>query len=133
MSAKTVSGLDVWLQLESAGVKRYLKNWNMETKSVRGNAHLDVVKYLRAHQSFKEGVFHGLHPDVGDHRCDFRGHRNEFGVGSLQIVMDRKTGSLYADIDHFSPYEDVVSFIGHSGEVIGNFFRRRFRRQKENS
>ena len=114
------------MQLEAAGIAGYLTSPRLETKSVYAQADTAMVARLQAHPSFKQGLFHGLHPDVGTHRVDFRGHRKEFGEGSLQIVMDRKTLKFYADVDAWSAYEDVVGFIGHTGEVIGHRFKRWF-------
>ena len=129
----TVDGEFVRRQLEAAGLLSCCISCELESKSVRGVAHLTIFDALRAHASIQEGWFHGLHPDVGEHRTDFRGHRNAFGHGSLQIVIDRVTGKYYADVDAFSPYEDVVNFVGHSSEVVGHFFGKLFRRRKNAS
>ena len=80
---------------------------------------------LRNDDRFARGILHGLHADVGEHREDFRSHTGAFGKGSLQIVFDRVTGQAYADVDRWSPYADLVGFVGHAGEVIGGWFRRK--------
>lgn len=110
-------------QLMQAGLLGHLWDVSCEDGCVRAVADQDVLALLRADDRFKEGIFHGLHQDVGQHRTDFRGHRKAFGRGSLQIVIDQRTGSFYADIDNHSPYEDVVGFVGHSVEVIRNWWR----------
>lgn len=81
---------------------------------------------LQQDDRFASGILHGLHADVGEDRADFRSHTGALGKGSLQIVVDKQTGRAYADVDRFSPYSDVVGFLGHAfGEVIPGWFRKR--------
>lgn len=78
---------------------------------------------------FANGALHGLHQDVGQHRQDYRAYRGSFGPGSLQIVLDTKTGAAYADIDRHNPYADVFGFLGHTFlDVLPNWLRRRFKK-----
>ena len=79
---------------------------------------------------FANGALHRLHEDVGQHRQDYRAYKGTFGPGSLQIVLDTKTGAAYADVDNHNPYADVVGFLGHTFiDVLPNWFRRRFRKK----
>jgi hypothetical protein len=82
---------------------------------------------------FVSGLFYGLHRDVGPHLKDYRSHTGSFGRGSLQITFSETTGQAYADVDRWSPYSDVVGFVGHAGEVIGGsgWFKKVFRRGKK--
>jgi len=73
-----------------------------------------LIEKLRRDERFACGALHGLHADVGGSRIDFRSHRGELGPRSLQIVISRDTGHVYCDIDRFSPYSDVVGFVGHA-------------------
>lgn len=111
-------------QLRASGYCDDLRELSVLPFAVVAKADIALVQRLKADERFKCGILHGLHVDVGEHRVDFRGHRGTFGKGSLQIVMDRKTGAFYCDVDSFSPYEDVVGFIGHAAEVIRNRWRR---------
>lgn len=114
-------------QLEKAGYLLFLTGVDCSVEScVRAKADLRIVTVLRGDRRFKEGIGHLLHVDVGTHRLDFRGHRNEFGKGSLQIVIDKKTGVFYSDVDAFSPYSDLIGLFGHAAEVIRNRWRRWF-------
>ena len=74
---------------------------------------------------FRRGFMHREHRDVGPRRLDYRTDRGTFGDGSLQVVVSRVTGAVFFDMDAFSPYEDITSFVGHSWEVVRNRFRRR--------
>lgn len=118
---------EVLAQANRTGYLGYFRD--METGSTYFRAHVlphmlpVLLNALRHDDRFKEGILFGLHRDVGNALTDFRSHTNEFGDGSLQFVIDQKTGACYGDVDRFSPYSDVVGFAGHSGEVIGGFFR----------
>jgi hypothetical protein len=83
-----------------------------------------MVVSLRRDRRFNEGMLHRLHADVGNNLTDFRSTRGAFGQGSLQIVVDLTTGTFYADVDLFNPYQDVVNWVGHAGEVVAGWFRR---------
>jgi hypothetical protein len=111
-------------QLERAGYLRYLLVRSATEKAVRGTMNLAIVAELWRDGRFAQGALHYLHEDVGTHRMDFRSYRGAFGKGSLQIVLDWKTGECYADIDSWNPYEDVVSWVGHAGEVVRGWLRR---------
>lgn len=69
---------------------------------------------------FRWGRLHGRHKDIGPDRVDYRSNRGSLGAGSLQVVISKRTGMALIDMDRFSPYEDVVSHIGHLMEVIHN-------------
>lgn len=83
-----------------------------------------LASRLKLDHRFAHGVLHGLHADIGPNRQDFRSYRGSLGKGSLQIVLDCSTGKFYADVDRFSPYEDLVGWFGHSGEVLRGWWRR---------
>ena len=114
-------------QLSAAGyLKDFVSYSQSQGETLMGIVRLDVIDKLKADPRFANGVFYGLHRSIGNDLIDFRSHTGELGTGSLQLVIDKKTGACYADIDHFSPYADVVGFVGHSGEVVRHFFRRIF-------
>ena len=60
-------------QLIAAGVAPYLLTVHLSETSVRGWSAIGLLAHLRAHPEFQEGCLHGLHPDVGEDRTDFRG------------------------------------------------------------
>ena len=115
---------DVLRQVMRAGLHGHCHDLQVRDVYLRfvlsdaGRAQLD------ADPRFACGLLHGLHADVGAHRRDYRAHTGTFGKGSLQIVVDWMTGNAYADVDRWSPYSDVVGFLGHAGEVIGGWFRK---------
>ena len=101
-------------------------------KKVYGRVDMRTIVKLRADkENFIETDLHHLHKDVGGDRVDFRGIKNKFGKGSLQIVISQETGVLYADVDKWNPAQDLVNWTGHTfGEVIPNWFKRVFKGQK---
>jgi hypothetical protein len=101
-------------QLDRAGYRRYLTVTEQTDRHVKGTMDLAVLEQLQRDGRFAQGCLHYLHQDVGKDRTDFRSFRGAFGKGSLQLVIDRKTGNAYADIDGWNPYEDVVGQVGHS-------------------
>lgn len=112
-------------QLEAAGCLPFLRDVLVSQFTVAAIAQLALVAKLRADTRFMSGIFFGLHRDVGDDLMDFRSFRGALGKGSLQIVLDKKTGRLYADVDRYSAYQDVVNVIGHLfGEVVPHWARR---------
>lgn len=118
----------VLAQLEKAGLLSYLTVVASTPSHVTGTVApyaLDgLIDWLRHDKNFACGILHGLHADVGPDRIDFRSHRGAFGKRSLQIVISRGTGNFYADCDVFSPYSDVVGFLGHAfGEVVPGWLR----------
>jgi hypothetical protein len=118
---------EVVLQLSDAGyITDFVSYSESEGETLMGIARLEIIDKLKADPRFANGVFYGLHRSIGNDLIDFRSHTGELGIGSLQIVIDKKTGAAYADIDHFSPYADVVGFVGHSGEVVKHFWKRVF-------
>lgn len=120
------SGADVVRQLKQSGALLHAPGaLEVEAYSVRGRTGLLMVVQLRRDSRFAEGTLHRLHADVGTNLTDFRSHRGAFGKGSLQIVVDLTTGQFYADVDLFSPYTDLVNFMGHTGEVIAGWWRKR--------
>ena len=70
-----------------------------------------------------EGPLGVLH-DVGEPKTEYRSVRGTFGKGSLQVVVNTETGQCILDVDRFSPYDDVVGFLGHAWEVMRGWFRR---------
>lgn len=112
-------------QLILAGIVPYIRTVEISELAVRGWTYqVGLLQHLREHPEFCEGVLHQLHQDVGEDRTEFRCFRGAFGKGSLQLVIDRSTGKFYADLDHWNPYEDVVNWVGHAGEVLGGWWRR---------
>lgn len=119
-------------QLQSAGYLRKVRGIEIDGKNVSGYFPLHVIADLQTNPNFASGLLHGLHPEVGNDRTDFRSYRGTFGPGSLQIVIDKKTGRFHADTDEWNPYEDVVSYLGHAfGEVVPNFFKKLKRKVKK--
>ena len=111
-------------QLFATGYFAYVKTAYTSAGTVYGEVDLALIPLLRNDARFKAGGLHHLHTDVGDDRVEFRGLRRQFGEGSLQIVICREDGQFYCDVDAFSPYDDVVSFGGHSGEVLHHWGRK---------
>ncbi len=98
---------------------------------VTGHIREDVLPLLTADVRFATGDLYQLHRDVGDHLTEFRSYRGALGSGSLQMVIDTRTGRFYADIDRFNPYADLVNILGHTfGEVLPHFFNHLFRRKQ---
>lgn len=113
--------------LQRAGYLDLAEDLTTDGLNASGRFPVEVFDRLMDDERFANGELHALHDDVGEHRHDFRGYRNAFGAGSLQIVMDRKTGRFHADVDKYNPYQDVSNFLGHAfGEVVPNWFKRVF-------
>lgn len=111
-------------QLEKAGLLQHFVQLQVSELAVTGII-VNISAFLatlRARNEWQEGSLHHLHADIGPNRADFRAHRGAFGKGSLQIVLDTNMGRCYADVDAFSPYEDVVGWLGHAGEVVKGWF-----------
>lgn len=112
---------EVQIQLAKAG---YLATgYVIDGPAVRLVLDETLRQQLDRDEHFQRGPFYGLHHDVGDHLRDYRSWRNEFGKGSLQIVVDEVTGNAYADVDRWN-MQDVVNIVGHSWDVIRGFFGR---------
>lgn len=94
-----------------------------------GNVQVGLVDLLKLDAKFANGNFYGLHRDVGGALIDFRSYNGAFGKGSMQLVISQATGDCYADIDDHNPYQDLVRFVGHTGELVSHAFKRLFRRQ----
>jgi len=123
---------DTYDQLIKAGYSKHAKSIFVEGKTVTGTFDLEIIPLLEADERFANGPLHGLHADVGEDRTDFRSYRGTLGEGSLQLVIDRKTGRFYADIDEWNPYADVVNWVGHAfGEVVPHFFAKFWRKKKK--
>lgn len=110
-------------QLEKAGLLNYLAWIEADEDSIEAWAAAALIPDLRKHPSFVETPWWWLHRTLGKHLTDFRGLRGAFGNGSLQIVVDKKTGRCYADVDGFAPV-DVYGSVMHMAEVIRNRVRR---------
>lgn len=89
----------------------------------------ETIERLKTDRRFACGIFYGLHRDVGEDLIDFRSFNGELGRGSLQLVIDKRTGACYADIDAHNPYQDVVRIVGHFGELVGHWWKRTFTRK----
>ena len=118
-------------QLEQAGLLPFVRTFDgSDGQSISGTISLFAIRKLEADPRFKSGPLHLMHGEVGAHRIEFRADPGELGKGSLQIVIDKQTGRFHADIDHYSPYTDVVNFVGHAfGEVLPYVFGKLFRRK----
>ena len=122
----------VHAQLEAAGLTPYLVDTAKSDHAVTGRLRVAAVNVLRADPRFASGSLYQLHRDVGTDLCEFRAHPGELGAGSLQIVIDKTTGKFYADLDRFSPYTDLVNWLGHAfGEVVPGWFKKLKRKPKE--
>lgn len=129
MSQKAqVTATEVLAQLHMAGLLQFFPTLYVGPSSVSGSVDLRVIDFLRKDDRFLSGILHRLHPEVGEDRVEFRSIRGTFGDGSLQIVIGRDTERFHADVDAFSPYDDLVGFGGHTGEVAGHFFARLWNR-----
>jgi hypothetical protein len=112
----------------AAGILRYITPEFVDENAIAGTVDLAVLEHLRKDRRFVCGFLHKLHPEVGTPRTEFRSHSRELHPDlprSLQVVVNTVTGRLHADVDKFSPYSDVVGWIGHAGEVVAGWFRRR--------
>lgn len=117
---------DLINQLTKARLINYISNIEYSAKGIKGNVNAILfLSIIRKDLRFQEGLLHGLHKDIGPQRRDFRSFNGTFGKGSLQVVISKKNNRLHADIDSHSPYNDVVSFVIHSGVVIWNWIRRK--------
>jgi len=121
-----------WLAILRAGLVPYLADITVGDRGFYGRAHslVALMAFLDEHVfNGVQGVyrvvwFHRNHRDVGSRRLDYRTDRGVFGAGSMQVVVSRASGRVFIDMDAFSPYEDMTSFVGHSWEVVRNRFRR---------
>ena len=101
-----------------------LRTWQVGPgPKVTGQLAPSALVALRADPRFVEGPLHLLH-DVGAPKTEFRSERGAFGRGSLQVVVNTVNGRCVLDVDRFSPYDDVVGFLGHTGEVVVSGWRR---------
>lgn len=81
----------------------------------------ELVALLKSHPKFKSGRWWKLHKDVGENLIEFRSFKGELVPEikkSLQFIVDRTTGRVYADLDRRNPYEDLVGLFGHLRDVI---------------
>lgn len=122
-------GGEVMSQVRRAGASPHLLNTNVREQSVYADVRdmASLMAALAQNGNMQQGALHRLHEDIGQKRTEFRGFKNAFGEGSLQIVLGLDTNRFYADVDKFSPYEDVVGIVGHSVEVIAHFFKKWWR------
>jgi hypothetical protein len=121
-------------QLRQAGILQHLSSLSSADGGlsmmgkIRPEAVDQVIAALASDDRFANGVFYQLHRKDFDPSAvltDFRSHPGTLGDGSLQVVVERTTGIIYADVDRFSPYADLVNVIGHLfGEVLWNRVKR---------
>lgn len=100
-------------QLYQAGYSPYVMSIEVVENHVTGRMDLGVIDQLTGDPRFANGVLYSLHRNVGEDLRDFRSYRGSFGKGSLQIVLDVKTGAFYADVDQWNPYADLIGFVMH--------------------
>lgn len=108
-------------RIEQAGYRSLLRDVVLVTDNkITAYADLKLVLLLRGDPRFKEGIFHGLHPNVGKPRTEFRSHTNEFGdgSGSLQVVINTRDGFMECDCDGWSPYSDLLGIVMHLGKEV---------------
>jgi hypothetical protein len=117
----------VLYQLTQSGYLPDFYEYQQNGQTLLGTVDLSIVERLLCDTRFANGVFYGLHRDVGHDLIDFRSYRGTLGKGSLQLVIDQVTGLCYADIDIWNPYADLVGVVGHLfGEVIPHRVKRWF-------
>jgi hypothetical protein len=79
---------------------------------------------------FLEGNFYGLHRNVDTKKdgglTDLRSRTHSLGWGSLQMVIDTVEGTVYADVDADSPYDDLYRWTKHAGVVVKGFLTGRW-------
>lgn len=121
---------EIVLLLSEAGYVAYLSDYSEVGETLLGQVDPtrleDLILKLKADPRFANGVFYGHHRDIGDDLLDFRSYEDTLAHDSVQIVLDKKTGRFYADIDDDNPYQDVESFVRHGYVVVRNFFGRLF-------
>jgi hypothetical protein len=126
----TATASDVLDQLHAADLMRFFPTLYIGPQSVSGAVDLEIIPHLRHDARFLSGILHHLHPEVGGDRVEFRSIRGSFGAGSLQVVIGVDTERFHADIDRFSPYDDVVGFGGHAiVDVLPHWLKRIFGRK----
>lgn len=124
---------EVHAQLERAGLLPFIQTFDgSDGVSISGYMSLFALRKLEGDNRFRSGPLHLMHGEVGAHRIEFRADPGELGDGSLQIVIDKKTGHFHADVDQFSPYTDLANFVGHAvGEVLPYVLKKLFRRKRK--
>lgn len=115
------------VELDEAGYLRWWSGGVVSGAGWLGRLSLVGVVALRKDERFVEGPLSGMHPEVGEPRTEFRSVRGSLGPGSLQVVVNLQTGVCFLDVDRFSPYDDVVGFVGHTGEVLSGWGKRVWR------
>ena len=112
-------GIDVIDRIEEAGYLGDIIEREIHGSHVTGRCTLALIHKLRRDERFQECPFNHLHPNVGKPRTGFRAHRDELGSGSLQIVINKRTGQFEADCDRFPSGSDVAGAVSHLAvEVI---------------
>lgn len=130
-----MTGADVVAQIETCGARPFLDivAVHPDRPLVWIQAKPELLPYLQAHKDFVCGPLSALHPRVGTPRIDLRAYRRSFGPRALQFVINPDTGVGDVDLDRFNPYEDVVSILGHAGEVVSHRLGRLFRRRRSSN
>lgn len=126
-----MTGSDVLQRIREAGYGGDIIECELLDSSVTGRCTTALIHKLKCDERFAQGIFHKLHPEVGQPRTEFRAHRDELGSGSLQIVINKRTGAFYADVDRHPTYSDVAGTVGHLfGEVLWPKLQRLFNRKR---
>lgn len=124
-SSPTLPDNEAIRQLGRAGYLNCLTDIEPGQGIVRATFDLALIGKLRDDGRFASGILYRLHTDIGHDLIDFRSFAGAFGKGSLQIVIDKKTGKFYADVDKYNVYQDLVGLFGHAfGEVLPYVWRR---------
>lgn len=108
--AKAVGILGLVTGLEAAN-----SGWKFTT------ARVPELRAILRTSNYRDGHWYLLHLatancSIGDCR-DYRSIGGVYGPGSLQIVLNERTGDGYFDYDEFSPYDGWRQFVNHAGEI----------------
>lgn len=127
-----MTGSEVLDRIEEAGYLGDVIECEIHESSVSGRCTLALILKLRKDERFAECPFNHLHPNVGNPRTGFRAHRDELGSGSLQLVINKRTGQFEADVDRFPSGSDLVGQVSHlAAEVIWPRITGLFRRKRK--
>lgn len=127
-----MKGSEVLDRIEEAGYFGEIIACVVHDAHVSGRCTTALIHKLRRDERFQECPFNHLHPKVGKPRTGFRAHRDELGSGSLQIVINKRTGDFEADIDRFPSGSDLAGQVSHLAvEVIWPRLKGLFKRTRK--
>ena len=123
---------DAYRLIEAAGYLTHLHNVTCDGGTIRAQADPVLISKLRGDLRFRKSWLHHLHVRIPKPRIEFRSFHGEIDSDfecSVQIVFCKIASAdglcpMEADTDANNPNQDVRRFIGHTVDVISNFWRR---------